>query len=190
MNSKAEQPRSDVLERLARRLSGPGASTGELARLRRMNPRHPEAAFGLLAEILGADALKMPPRRLQRWALVVHCLALARGRHRSQGAAPFGRALAQVAFGELRLQQLLRADLDLLFGLLPRITRRLSARSLAANWWAIAMLVLNVSPTAQDRHPGQDAGRHDPDPNKAEQARLQIARDYVIAADADASATN
>ena len=166
------------LKKLAARLSDRAvaegrSSTGELARLRRMQPREPEPALSMLYAVLGEQSLNGSLQQLQRWALIVHCLALVRGRHRND-APGFGRVLQELNFGELRLQQLLRADLEQLFDLLPRVARRLAAQSAEANWWPIVTLVLNVGSTAD---PQRSVTRAE----KAEAARLQIAKDFVLA---------
>lgn len=185
MNTLSEISTKIPLQKLAARLSDQAvadgrSSTGELARLRRMNPREPEGALGVLYAVLGERYLNGSIQQLQRWTLIVHCLALARGRHREDAPA-FGRVLHDLNFGELRLQQVLRADLELLFDLLPRVARRLAAQSAEANWWPVVTLVLNAD-TASDRSGyGRDAERAE----KADAARLRIAKDFVLAEGAD-----
>ena len=178
MNEETDKKPSDVLWRLSKWLLDERRSTGDLARLRRMNPRNPEAAFDVLHHVLGELALRSSLVRLQRWALIVHCLALAGGRHR-KGASGFGRVLVDIHYGELRLRQLLRADLEVLLDVLPRVARRISAQSLEANWWSITKLVLNVPP---------DDAKAEPD--EADVARREIARDFVIASSAEQAAAS
>ena len=101
-----------------------------------------------------------------RWALIVHSLALARGRHDPRMSS--GRGLVSAGLTELRLDMLLAADLDVLFDLLPRLARRLSAGAVALDWLPLAEIVLN-------------AGR---DEDRADRARLQIARTYARAVEA------
>ncbi len=173
MSNKPDEKRPDALWRLSRWLLNAHRSTGDLARLRRMNPRNPEAAFGVLHHLHGESFLDSPLIRLQRWALIVHCLALAGGRHR-KGALSFGRVLVDIHYGELRLRQLLRADLDVLLDVLPRVARRIAAKSLEANWWPVAELVLNVPPIDQKT-----------DQDKADTARRRIAKDFVVASSAE-----
>ncbi len=173
MSKEPDEKRPDALWRLSNWLLNKRRSTGDLARLRRMNPRSPEAAFDVLHYLHGEPILHTPLVRLQRWALIVHCLALAGGRHR-KGAPGFGRVLVEIHYGELRLRQLLRADLDVLLDVLPRVARRLAAKSLEADWWFVRELVLNVPPA--DRNA---------DPDKADAARRHIAKDFVIASRAE-----
>jgi len=180
MNTPPDPKKADTLERLARRLTSDNTPMGELARLRRMDPEHPEAALGLMRDLLGEKALYAPTEHLQRWALIIHSLALARGRHRNQ-AQTFGKAMVEIHFGELRLQQLLRADLPVLFDLLPRVARRLAAHATEANWWPIAHLVLNTHPSAHDLQRQNHRPANSIDSTVAEAARLEIARDFVIA---------
>ncbi|GEM_PF-1937052 len=180
MNALPEEDRSDVLQRLAVRLTSDTRSMAELARLRRMDPRQPEPAFGIIQDLLGDKSLFASVDHLRRWALIIHCIALARGRHRSQ-AQGFGEALVHIHFGELRLQQLLRADLTVLFDLLPRIARRMAAQVTEANWWPIATLVLNAGPYDLSSEELDVPDDYHANQQKAEDARLQVARGFVIA---------
>lgn len=173
MSKEPDEKRQDVLWRLSKWMRNEHRSTRDLARLRRMNPRNPEAAFDVLHYLHGERMLKNSLIRLQRWALIVHCLALAGGRHR-RGAPSFGRVLVDIHYGELRLRQLLRADLEVLLDVLPRVARRVDSKSLDANWWPVTELVLNVPPADEKT-----------EPDKANTARRQIARDFVIASSAE-----
>ena len=151
------------LSRMASLLAVGALSTGELAALRRMNPKTPATASVALYTLLeraGVDVRSASPE-LPRWALVTHCLALVRGAHRPR--APLGAALHAAGVSESRLKQLLEADSDVLFDLLPRLARRFAAQGLATDWSALVELALTA----------------DFDENRADAARLRIARSFV-----------
>lgn len=151
------------LSRMAALLAGSALSTGESAALRRMDPKTPAAASVALYTLLeraGVDVRPASPE-LPRWALVTHCIALVRGAHRPH--APLGAALNAAGVSESRLKQLLEAESDVLFDLLPRLARRFAAQGLAADWSALVDLALAA----------------DLDENRADEARLRIARSFV-----------
>ena len=168
-DTREPRGRGATLAAVARLLAGgadtPGEhrpiSTGEHAALRRMDPSSiGPAAFAFERLWVQAGAPESDP---ERWALIVHALALARGRHDPR--RPTGAALQEVGLTEQRLNLLLAADLEVLFDLLPRLARRLDARAAALDWLPLADIVLN-------------AGRNEVE---ADRARLRIARAYARA---------
>lgn len=170
---------ADRLRTLARRLSGrqeeghrPGLGMGELAALRRMDPLAPgkaaNVAYSLLHEV-GVDL--DDTEAVRRWSLIVHALALVRGAHNP--AEYVGKTLTAMQFGDARLAQLLSADLPLLSELVPRLARRINAAQKQIDFAPIAELVLSI----------------DRDADRAEAARLSIARSYVRATHTDADST-
>lgn len=166
MPPEAEAPSlASQLGRLAAALARPSFSTGDHAALRRMDPQRPDRATVPLQRLL--DDCKVPlgdsTGQFHRWALIVHCLALARGRH--DMTAPTGKTLDDLNVSEARLNQLLSADRDVLFDLLPRLARRLAAQNAAIDWRPLARIVL-----ADDE-------------DRADKARLEIARSYARAHD-------
>lgn len=158
------------------------AGTGTLARLRRFHPQQaPQAAlFDTERLLLAAQVQPRDAAERARWALVLHCLALAQGRHDARFDADPGAVLARLRFGEARLRQLVEADDQVLASLMPRLARRLAAAGVAVNWWPLADLLL---------HTGSDA------PNaaqRADAARQRLVRRYLDAqaqAPADATAS-
>ncbi len=102
-----------------------------------------------------------PGDQFQRWALVVHCLALVRGAH--DGRSNPGAAMVAMQFSEARLRQLVQADAALLFDLMPRLARRLAAHGKAVNWWPLALMVL---------YTGRDEAR-------ADKARAEVIAGYL-----------
>lgn len=118
------------------------ADTGTAARLRRFHPSHDGRAALFEAELL-LHAAQVHPHdeaQRQRWALVLHCLAIAQGAHDPR-AEP-GAALARLHFSEARLRQLVEADEAVLADLVPRIARRLAAAGAVVNWRPLADLLL------------------------------------------------
>lgn len=157
--------RASALAAMAGQLADPGFPTGEHAALRRMDPRPGRIGGAALPfERLRAGA-GVGEGDAERWALVVHALALARGRHDPR--RPTGAALREAGLTDERLDLLLAADLDTLFDLLPRLARRLAASGAALDWLPLVEVVMN-------------AGR---DEAAADRARLRIARGYARAAD-------
>jgi CRISPR type I-E-associated protein CasB/Cse2 len=153
---------TDTLQRMADWMTSPHTNTGDLATLRRMDPNDPSSAALVLHRLLGSTGVDGNPS--QKWALIAHCLALAHGKHRT-GGPNVGQALAALSYGEARLQMLLRADNDTLADILPRLARRLHSKGQPMDWWPLARIVLFST-----SHP-----------DRAQRAREQIARDYVVA---------
>ncbi len=167
MSSSAEGSRSRSVESLVSSIAAllqrsPALSTGDIAALRRMDPRTPVAAFFkiegiLLNEHLPADAAARFEAET-RWATIVLGLAhlgdLYGYQHR------LGMALATAGFSELRFVRLLQADAEQLLDELPALARFLVAKEIPADWSAAARLILS-------------AGRSD-----EEIARRRLAREY------------
>lgn len=141
------------------------ASTGALARLRRFDPvTHPQAAlFETETMLMAAGVQPHDARQRQRWALVLHCLALAQGRHENRADADPGAVLARLRFSESRLRQLVEADDRVLTTLVPRLARRLASAGASINWWPLVDLLLHVGAS-----------------NEASQARTDAARQRLI----------
>ena len=151
------------------------ADMGLLAALRRFDPVTQGRACllettqvllkaGVEDRLGGADAA----RHHLRWAVLVHCLALAKGAHQAGGQSP-GAALAGLQYKETRLRQLLQADAALLMQLMPLLARRLAASGVTVDWLPLARLLLHA----------------DIDEPRADQARAWIARGYLTAAKLD-----
>lgn len=169
-----DAPAKDPLRSIAAQLSSPGANMGMLAALRRFNPltdgRH--CLFETQQVLLGAGIdLPVDSPSQQRWALVVHCLAIVRGAHHDQSDT--GAKLADLGLSEARLRQLLEADGPLLCDLLPALARRLAAARVTLNWWPLAELALTLD---------------DEGPTRSQRARLQIVRGFLRATAPKASA--
>ena len=137
-------------------------TTGDVAMLRRMDPRHPSSAFFKLeGTVLDAELpgeVHAREDRETRWAAVVVGLAHLGELHRP--ARRLGEAPAQADFSELRFSRLLRADAEQLADEVPMIARYLAAKGVPADFSAAAWLILSVGQTNEER------------------VRRNIARDY------------
>lgn len=165
----------DPLRAIANQLSSPRIDMGLLSALRRFNPltdgRH--SLFETQKVLLDAGIdLPADSKGQQRWALIVHCLAIVRGAHHDHRDT--GSKLADLGLSEARLRQLIEADGPLLCDLLPTLARRLAAASVTLNWWPLAELALTLD---------DEAGRA-----RSQRARLQIVQGFLRATAAKASA--
>jgi CRISPR system Cascade subunit CasB len=142
--------------------SSPALTQGDLAALRRMDPRRPPAAFfkieGLALEphLPGEAARRIDSET--RWAVIVLGLAHLGDLHVADHR--LGHALVEAGFSELRFARLLQADCEQLVDELPLLARFLTAKGIPADWSAAARLMLS-------------AGRSDED-----DTRRHLARDY------------
>lgn len=137
------------------------ASTGASARLRRFHPRtHSQAAlFDTERLLMAAGVQPRDAQQRERWALVLHCLALAQGRHDPRSDAEPGAVLARLRFSEQRLRVLVEADARVLADLMPRLARRLAAAGATVNWWPLAELLLLSDAADDDSRTRADAAR-------------------------------
>jgi CRISPR type I-E-associated protein CasB/Cse2 len=162
-NAVERQSVGSLVSAIAAFLEGGGAiSTGDVAALRRMDPRHPDAAFfkieGLvLDDHLPGDADARADLET-RWAAVVAGLAQLGSLH--VPGDRLGDVLADVQYSELRFARLVRADVDRLVDELPSLARLLSAKGAQVDWTGAAQLILSAG------------GRNE------ESIRRHIARDY------------
>jgi CRISPR system Cascade subunit CasB len=156
-------PLKAVISHIAGLIRGRGAlSTGDVAALRRMDPRRPAAVFykieGLvLDERLPGDAAALADVET-RWAAIIVGLAHLGPLH--DPSHRLGFALAEGQYSELRFARLVRADADRLADDLPSLARFLVAKGMAVDWTGAAHLILS-------------AGRAD-----EETVRRSLARDY------------
>ena len=144
------------------------AGTGTLARLRRFDPlTHPRAALFDRERLLQAAGIHPLDADLERWALLLHCLALAQGRHDTRIDAEPGKVLHGLRVSEARLEQLVEADAPLLFALLPRLARRLAAAGATVNWKPLADLLLGTDSDDPQRQ------------RRADEARQRLVRHFI-----------
>lgn len=154
-----------TITRMAGLLRGRGAlSTGDVAMLRRMDPRQPAAAFFKLQGLMFDDQLPGTAGVLldfeTRWAVVAQGLACLGTLHRASPSTQLGLVLAASGFSEVRFVRLLAADAARLVDELPTLARFLTAKSMFVDWTGAAHLILS-------------AGRVDREPQ-----RRRVARDY------------
>lgn len=166
MNAQAiiAEPKSltSVISHIAGLFRGSGAiSRGDVASLRRMDPRHPAAAFfkieGLvLDEFLPGDAAKRADIET-RWAAIVVGLAYLGALH--DPSKRLGFALADAKYSELRFSRLVRADEEHLADELPTLARFLAAKGMLVDWTAAAQLILSAGRAEEEavrRHLARD----------------------------------
>jgi len=143
-------PRKDAVASLAGQLKR--ATPGVLARLRRADPAtgYTTALFEIEWMLQAADIEPHGRDLHQRWALALHCLAIAQGKHEKGLEA--GAVLHRVFAGkEARLRQLIEADFDVLADLMPRLARRLAAANATLDWWPLVNLLLYTGTDQEDR---------------------------------------
>lgn len=160
------------ISRMAGLLRGGAFSNGDLAALRRMDPRRPGAAFFKLEGMALDGRLPGTAGALEdletRWAVVAQGLAYLGALHRPGPAHRLGLVLGASGYTEVRFERLLGADPDRLVDELPRLARYLAAKSLQADWTGAASLMLSAGHAAgeaQRRHIARDyygvLARHD-----------------------------
>ena len=163
MQANAAIGLGSLISGIATLLRGGGVMTaGDVAALRRMDPRHPATAFfkieGVLldAHLPGEAA---PRTDLEtRWAAIIAGLAHLGSLHRP--GQRLGNVLADAQYSELRFARLVRADKHRLLDDLPALARFLAAKQMPVDWTGAAQLILSVE------------GKSD------EAIRRHIARDY------------
>ena len=152
-----------VISSIAALLRTGGVITaGDVAALRRMDPRHPATAFFkiegvLLDAYLPGDAASRANLET-RWAAIIAGLAHLGSLH--QSGQRLGNVLADAQYAELRFARLVRADADRLVDELPALARFLAAKGTPVDWTGAAQLILSAD-----------------GPNE-EAVRRHVARDY------------
>ena len=128
-------------------------TTGDVASLRRMDPRHPSSAFFKLeGTVLDAELpgeVQAREDRETRWAAVVVGLAHLGDLHRA--ARRLGEALAEAHFSERRFSRLLRADVEQLADDVQMVARFLAAKGVQADFAGAAWLILSASQPNEER---------------------------------------
>lgn len=149
----AARPRDPLASLAAQLQQLQRTDRGSLARLRRFHPASDESAALFETErLLQRAGLDVQGPTRARWALVLHCLALAQGRHAAAARnRQTGEVLAALGLGESRLKQLLEADADTLADLMPRLARRIGAAGEALDWWPLAEMLLYTGTNEEGR---------------------------------------
>lgn len=156
-------------------------TTGEKASLRRMDPSNPHSA--VFWKLISQRGMPRNPD-IKKWGLITHGIALM---SHSAGLAhnprkPVGRVLYEgnqdqpgtAFYSEDRLATLLAARGPTLHRLLARLFRMLASKACAFNWREMAWFIL---------HDGCNEER-------ADEARIKIAREYYRAKQRRSSATD
>ena len=155
----------NVITDLAETIEAKEYSTGPRARLRRMDPNSPDSPE--FWQLMVREGMPRDPD-IPKWGLIVHGIALM-----AHGAGlahkpriPIGQALRQGAttplYSEDRLARLLAARGPVLHRLLARLFRMLASAGVSFNWREMAWFILNEGINEE----------------KADRARVEIARDY------------
>jgi CRISPR system Cascade subunit CasB len=152
---------ANLIGKISRIISGDDFPNGDRARLRRMNPgtTQPPNAFYRFAFAHLPEGWE---RSSCEWEVTIAGLAIMH---------PFmhdvhvqtGKALAESMYSEQRLERILAAEGDVLYTLILRLARYMSAKAQAINWAELARLLFCKESQLADR------------------ARLKIARDYFRA---------
>lgn len=151
---------AQIVESLATDIRKGRLGPGELAQLRRLRPEAPDqpAFWRILSEWISPGTF-LPQDVEYRWAITLTGLArlASIGHDRTR---PLGTALAQAGYSEGRLMRLLRTDGPRFADLVRQACAFLASRGNPVDWGSLAAFVLTT------------------DPEKAEDFRRRVARDY------------
>lgn len=116
-----------------------GISKGDLAELRRISPDEPftPALWKILLEYVPDDHLT--EEREKRWAILLMAMGTCAGLH--DPSTPFGAAMAEAGWSELRFVRLMRARGDSLAKEIRRLAQYLASKNQPANWADAAWLL-------------------------------------------------
>jgi hypothetical protein len=127
------------------------------------------AALRVLAAA-GCPIETMRAAELDNWIWLVHCMSLLSGPNQDPHSVSIearpGRVLERSGYNEFRLRQLLGARRERFQSLLERAVRRTARFGGPLNWTKLAPLILPS----------------DPESRWAEHARVEITRDFAMAA--------
>lgn len=163
-----EVGQKDIVASLAARVAG--LATGDRANLRRMTIASPARTAGTVSGLLISAGLndvgKMSDIAFRRWSIIAHCAALLSGKERNNAHAPgwengLGRRLQAVGYSENRLMRLTSAKGAALEGQVVHAVRFIAQSGGGPIDLRTIRDLLN--------------------PEKAEFARLAIARSYYSA---------
>lgn len=126
---------------------------GAFAKLRRFHPiDDPRASMFETERLLLRGGIEAQGETRMRWALALHCLALAQGRHAAGPDHPkTGKVLHELGLSEARLKQLLEADAGSLFDLMPQLARRIGAAGKTLDWRPLVELLMHAGTASEDR---------------------------------------
>lgn len=148
-DAEAQYP-SDLVSRLAAIIHSEGFPNGERARLKRMG------LGGRIPLVYHRFVLRHIPERWQgerqakAWQTLISALA-RHHRNPHNPAIPFGRALADAGYSEMRLESMLAADGRVLATLVLRAASRLATARLQCNWKDIAWLLFASDDESRER---------------------------------------
>ena len=153
--------------KIATRLTRRDITSGDMAGLRRLNPRRPtESAFWKVCSQLGID--QSSPELVNSWAIIFRMIAAGTKVGEAQtdgphdGNLPLGKALAQGGYSQNRLKTLLDADATALVPIVERMAGFLHSKGQKFNCNDAARLVMTELRSAEQQ----------------DRDRTRIARDY------------
>ena len=141
---------ADLAPRLAAVIHADGFPNGERARLKRMGLSGPTPLS------YHRFLLRYVPPRWQgkitalAWRTLISALA-RQHQNPHNPSMPFGRALAECDYSELRLESLLAAEDQVLATLTLRATTRLAAERARCNWKDVAWLLFAMNDDTRER---------------------------------------
>jgi CRISPR system Cascade subunit CasB len=152
-----------LIARIAHAMKEGALPPGDLAQLRRIDVDRPDQPtfWRLMAAWIAPDA-PLPPDIESAWAAVLSGMAHMAPFHHKPGRR-LGMVLAEVGYSELRLNRLLRTGGHRFLEAVRRTCAFLAARAEPVDWTEFAALILTR------------------DPEKAEDRRRRIARDFYSA---------
>jgi CRISPR type I-E-associated protein CasB/Cse2 len=157
--AQAEAPRTqrDMVSDLVARIGHESYGTGPLAELRRMDPKQAipgqPALHRLLARYVEEDRLR--GYNMNRWALLIHLLALA-SPNQHRGGHSLGRTLFAAGYSEGRLTRLLETPAADFAAVLPRMVRFVVAKGERLDPYELAELVIRGGADRERLHIAQE----------------------------------
>ena len=156
-----------IVYRLVEDIRNPTFPRGDLAGLRRMDPREPDTTA--FYQLMGARGLLSNQDLETKWALIIHGIALMTPAAHD-GGTPVGEALFEggdpgrtnAFYSDLRLNKLLKARSSMLVTLMTQVFRMMNAANQPFDWREMATFILSEGI----------------DEDKAETSRRRIARSY------------
>jgi len=148
----------------------PNIQRAQLKRYRRYHRGPGEMVALRVLAVAGCPIESMSLADVANWIWLVHCMGFLSGPGRDPHATSVesrpGRVFQKAGYNDFRLRRLLDARGDRFQALLERAIRRVTRLGEPLNWSKLAPLIL----------------LHDPESAWAERARIEIARDFAVAA--------
>ncbi|MDN5938814.1 MAG: type I-E CRISPR-associated protein Cse2/CasB [Salinisphaera sp.] len=141
---------ADLVPRFAGWLHSDGFPNGDRAKLKRMGISGPTPLAYHRFLLRHVPEQWQGPSMAMAWRTVISGLAYQH-QNPHNPKVPFGRALADIDYSELRLESLLAAGDRVLATLTLRATTRLAAKRARCNWKDIAWLLFAANDESRER---------------------------------------